>query len=85
MTHSAVLPSTLWFTRCPVPTATGIAADRHWLSEEFAPDGIEVRSLQDAAPTRTAPPTTPTHCRVCSVKAATSLPSGHVREGRRPG
>ncbi|WP_327435530.1 MULTISPECIES: ABC transporter substrate-binding protein [unclassified Streptomyces] len=50
MTHSAVLPSTLWFTRCPVPTATGIAADRHWLSEEFAPDGIEVRSLQDAAP-----------------------------------
>ncbi|MFJ9900642.1 ABC transporter substrate-binding protein [Streptomyces sp. NPDC091280] len=42
-------PETLWFTRCPVPTATGIAADRHWLSEEFAPDGITVRSLQDAA------------------------------------
>ncbi|MFD5874768.1 ABC transporter substrate-binding protein [Streptomyces sp. NPDC060322] len=50
MTRSAVLPSTLWFTRCPVPTATGIAADRHWLSEEFADDGITVRSLQDAAP-----------------------------------
>ncbi|RPK64793.1 ABC transporter substrate-binding protein [Streptomyces sp. ADI95-17] len=49
MTH-AVLPRTLWFTRCPVPTATGIAADRRWLTEEFAPDGIEVRSLQDAAP-----------------------------------
>ncbi|MFE7792815.1 ABC transporter substrate-binding protein [Streptomyces sp. NPDC057460] len=49
MTH-AVLPHTLWFTRCPVPTATGIAADRQWLTDEFAPDGITVRSLQDAAP-----------------------------------
>ncbi|MFC9620700.1 ABC transporter substrate-binding protein [Streptomyces sp. NPDC056930] len=49
MTH-AVPPRTLWFTRCPVPTATGIAADRQWLTEEFAPDGITVRSLQDAAP-----------------------------------
>jgi ABC-type nitrate/sulfonate/bicarbonate transport system substrate-binding protein len=37
----------IWFTRCPVPTATGIAADLGWLSEEFAPDDIEVRSLQD--------------------------------------
>lgn len=49
MTH-AVLPRTLWFTRCPVPTATGIAADRQWLTQEFAADGIAVRSLQDAAP-----------------------------------
>ncbi|MEU9339342.1 ABC transporter substrate-binding protein [Streptomyces sp. NPDC048290] len=46
---SRALPDTLWFTRCPVPTATGIAADRHWLAEEFAPDGIAVRSLQDRA------------------------------------
>ncbi|MFJ1751495.1 ABC transporter substrate-binding protein [Kitasatospora sp. NPDC088134] len=43
-------PDTLWFTRCPVPTATGIAADRGWLAEEFAPDGIAVRSLQDVPP-----------------------------------
>ncbi|MGW1819211.1 ABC transporter substrate-binding protein [Streptomyces sp. NPDC002125] len=49
MSPTAALPDTLWFTRCPVPTATGIAADRHWLGEEFAPDGIAVRSLQDAA------------------------------------
>lgn len=39
---------TLWFTRCPVPTATGIAADRGWLAAEFASDGLAVRSLQDA-------------------------------------
>ncbi|RJL35580.1 ABC transporter substrate-binding protein [Bailinhaonella thermotolerans] len=37
----------IWFTRCPVPTATGIAADQGWLAREFAADGIEVRSLQD--------------------------------------
>ncbi|MER5996164.1 ABC transporter substrate-binding protein [Streptomyces viridosporus] len=46
MTRAPVL-ETLWFTRCPVPTATGIAADRGWLAAEFAPDRIAVRSLQD--------------------------------------
>ncbi|MFB4271533.1 ABC transporter substrate-binding protein [Nonomuraea sp. GTA35] len=40
----------IWFTRCPVPTATGIAADQGWLAREFADDGIEVRSLQDDDP-----------------------------------
>ncbi|MFF2655063.1 ABC transporter substrate-binding protein [Streptomyces sp. NPDC058045] len=43
-------PDTLWFTRCPVPTATGVAAELHWLAQEFAADGIAVRSLQDPAP-----------------------------------
>ncbi|HEX3959186.1 MAG TPA: hypothetical protein VHZ03_21560 [Trebonia sp.] len=38
---------TIWYTRCPVPTATGIAADLGWLTAEFASDGIEVRSPQD--------------------------------------
>ncbi|GAA3208654.1 ABC transporter substrate-binding protein [Actinocorallia longicatena] len=47
-------PQTLWFTRCPVPTATGIAADLGWLAGEFRPDGIEVRSLQDADRTEEA-------------------------------
>ncbi|ATL32079.1 ABC transporter substrate-binding protein [Streptomyces formicae] len=52
MTHALVppVPETLWFTRCPVPTATGIAADQRWLSAEFARDGIAVRSLQDLDP-----------------------------------
>src|SRR4051794_27251568 len=39
----------LWFTRCPVPTATGLAADKGWFDEAFAADGIAVRSLQDGA------------------------------------
>ncbi|MFI6503826.1 ABC transporter substrate-binding protein [Nonomuraea typhae] len=48
MTTAAL--ETIWFTRCPVPTATGIAADRGWLAAAFSPDGIEVRSLQDGTP-----------------------------------
>ncbi|WP_033212268.1 ABC transporter substrate-binding protein [Kitasatospora phosalacinea] len=43
-------PDALWFTRCPVPTATGIAADQGWLAGEFAAEGIAVRSLQDVPP-----------------------------------
>ncbi|NIJ20248.1 ABC-type nitrate/sulfonate/bicarbonate transport system substrate-binding protein [Sphingomonas naasensis] len=38
----------LWFTRCPVPTATGIAWKLGWLSDEFAADGITLRTLQES-------------------------------------
>jgi ABC-type nitrate/sulfonate/bicarbonate transport system substrate-binding protein len=38
---------TLWYTRCPVPTPLGIAAQLGWVEEEFQPDGITVRTLQD--------------------------------------
>ena len=41
---------TLWFTRCPVPTATGLAYKLGWLDEEFRPDGIRIATLQDAGP-----------------------------------
>jgi ABC-type nitrate/sulfonate/bicarbonate transport system substrate-binding protein len=36
---------TLWYTRCPAPTAASIAIREGWLEREFAPDGIAVRSL----------------------------------------
>lgn len=39
----------IWFTRCPVPTATGLAYKLGWLTEEFAADGIQVSTLQDGA------------------------------------
>jgi ABC-type nitrate/sulfonate/bicarbonate transport system substrate-binding protein len=45
--HTPAPPDTLWFTRCPVPTATGLAYKLGWLSEEFAPDGIQIKTLQD--------------------------------------
>jgi ABC-type nitrate/sulfonate/bicarbonate transport system substrate-binding protein len=38
---------TLWYTRCPVPTPLGIAAQLGWVEDEFNPDGITVRTLQD--------------------------------------
>jgi ABC-type nitrate/sulfonate/bicarbonate transport system substrate-binding protein len=38
---------TLWYTRCPVPTPLGIAAQLGWIEEEFRADGIRVRTLQD--------------------------------------
>jgi ABC-type nitrate/sulfonate/bicarbonate transport system substrate-binding protein len=36
----------LWYTRCPVPTATGIAIQEGMFDREFAPDGISVVSLR---------------------------------------
>jgi len=37
--------NTLWYTRCPVPTAFSLATRLGWLDEEFARDGIRLRSL----------------------------------------
>jgi ABC-type nitrate/sulfonate/bicarbonate transport system substrate-binding protein len=38
---------TIWFTRCPVPTATGLAYKLGWLEEDFAQDAIQVKTLQE--------------------------------------
>jgi ABC-type nitrate/sulfonate/bicarbonate transport system substrate-binding protein len=45
---------TLWYTRCPVPTAFSVAIRLGWIDEEFAGDRIEVASLlsSDARQTR---------------------------------
>lgn len=40
--------TTLWYTRCPAPTAASIAIREGWLEEEFAADGIAVRSIAEA-------------------------------------
>ncbi|WP_323815399.1 ABC transporter substrate-binding protein [Cellvibrio sp. NN19] len=37
----------IWFTRCPVPTATGLAYKLGWLSDEFSADGIALDTLQE--------------------------------------
>lgn len=44
----SVRPKELWFTRCPVPTATGIAYKLGWLTEEFERDGIALHTLQES-------------------------------------
>ena len=38
--------SELWYTRCPVPTASSIAISQGWLDDEFTPDDIAVASLR---------------------------------------
>ncbi|WP_131742855.1 ABC transporter substrate-binding protein [Actinomadura roseirufa] len=40
----------IWFTRCPVPTASGLAHRQGWLEEAFGAAGLEVGVLQDAGP-----------------------------------
>jgi ABC-type nitrate/sulfonate/bicarbonate transport system substrate-binding protein len=40
---------TLWYTRCPVPTATSIAINSGALDETFAPLGIEIKSLRNSS------------------------------------
>jgi ABC-type nitrate/sulfonate/bicarbonate transport system substrate-binding protein len=39
-------PSELWYTRCPVPTATGIALIHGWLQGEFGKSGIDLKSVR---------------------------------------
>ncbi len=43
---AAQRPETIWFTRCPVPTSSGIAIQKGWLKEAFSPEGIAVRSMR---------------------------------------
>ena len=38
----------IWVTRCPVPTATGIAIKRGTLAKKFAKQNIDVFTLQDS-------------------------------------
>ena len=45
----------LWFTRCPVPTATGLAYRLGWLREDFARDGIGLDTLQESSSDETRP------------------------------
>lgn len=47
----APAPTEIWYTRGPVPTASGLAVDLGHLDHEFGPDGITVSSLR-SAPTR---------------------------------
>ena len=37
----------VWYTRCPVPTASGLAFSLGWLTEALGADGLQVGILQD--------------------------------------
>src|ERR1700678_4078184 len=40
-------PNQIWFTRCPVPTASGLAYKLGWLSDRFAANAVTIGILQD--------------------------------------
>lgn len=51
-TAAAPVIDTLWYTRCPVPTTSGIAQHKRWLQNAFAQRGIRldsIRASQDRA------------------------------------
>ncbi len=41
-------PDTLWYTRCSIPTPLGLGAQLGWYKQEFAADGITIKSLQES-------------------------------------
>jgi ABC-type nitrate/sulfonate/bicarbonate transport system substrate-binding protein len=44
------MTETLWYTRCPVPTASGLAHSLGWLGDTAAQAGLQFGVLQDAGP-----------------------------------
>ncbi|HEY4332213.1 MAG TPA: hypothetical protein VGM78_06575 [Ilumatobacteraceae bacterium] len=42
------MSASLWYTRCPVPSATSIALTGHWFEAEFADDDVAVRSIGES-------------------------------------
>lgn len=42
---ASAVPDALWYTRCPVPTASGVAIDVGFIEDEFRADSLSVRSL----------------------------------------
>ncbi|MBC7161801.1 MAG: ABC transporter substrate-binding protein [Immundisolibacter sp.] len=46
------MPRTLWYTRCPVATASGIAFQRKSFDEEFAGSAFEVRNIKELGPSQ---------------------------------
>ncbi len=43
------IPSEIWYTRCPVPTTSGIAQHFRWLHREFDRNGIALESIRASA------------------------------------
>lgn len=46
-------PLTLWYTRCPVPTATSIAIQKGWLTDIFAQQTVNLKPLRSVAEEQT--------------------------------
>lgn len=45
------MTNTIWYTRCPVPTASGIAKQRNLFDQAFAGSGWQIRNLRERGAT----------------------------------
>jgi ABC-type nitrate/sulfonate/bicarbonate transport system substrate-binding protein len=73
----------LWYTRCGVPTAIGVAARLGWLERAFAPAGIEIRSIRDSEDQKVRDSHFDHHLRY-SVRQGGSSPALWARAEGRP-
>jgi ABC-type nitrate/sulfonate/bicarbonate transport system substrate-binding protein len=48
MSQSNAKPDALWYTRCSIPTPLGVGAQLGLYRDEFAADGIVIKSLQES-------------------------------------
>jgi len=82
-TSSNTTPSAIWYTRCPVPTTSGIAQHKQWLQNEFARHGITLDSIR-ASQDRAVRESHFRHSLAGSFREAMCRRSGPRRRGRTP-
>ena len=77
--------SELWFTRCPVPTATGIAYQLGWLTEAFAGDGnmLAIGARAQGEPTKLVGLTWIEESQLILTRPDTGIRSAADLKGRR--
>ena len=46
------MPTDIWYTRCPVPTASGIAFQRNMFDDEFDGTDFKVRNIKELGPAK---------------------------------
>jgi ABC-type nitrate/sulfonate/bicarbonate transport system substrate-binding protein len=81
MTSNAI--SEIWYTRCPVPTPVGLAAQLGYLEEAFRKDGVALKSIIDS-PDRTIRQSHFNHTLDWSFRHGGNVPPIRARsEGRR--
>lgn len=81
MTSNAI--SEIWYTRCPVPTPIGLAAQLGYLEETFRKDGVTLNSIIDS-PDRDVCQSYFDHTLGWSFRHGANLPPIRVRSAYDP-
>ena len=73
---------TVWYTRCPVPSPLGIAAQFGWIDAAFAARGVSVRSIADS-PDKAVRASHFTHTLPWSFRQGGNIPAIRARSDGR--